>query len=388
MYQEFYQHFLNANAGRQHYACHSHYYWPDVTRDAMLQYWDDSACYVDDKWQVFFSELVPELQQHIAGMLNTGAPERLVFASNTHELLYRILSCFAPRQPLRIVSTDSEFHSFHRQANRLAEYEHVSLTSVPTQPLTDFTDRFIAAIKAQQPDVVFVSQVFFNSGFVVERLHDIVSAVDNPDTIIVIDGYHGFMAKPTDLSAIADRVFYLAGGYKYAQAGEGACFMHIPANCHLRPAYTGWFAEFGALDKPRKGQVQYSQDGMRFAGATMDFTALYRMRAVFTLFGQHGITVDKIDAHVMALQAHFLSLLDNAQHPLLNRNTLVVSDAERRGHFLTFDLGDPDVTAALAARLREHNIYTDYRGSRIRFGFALYHSKDTIDLSCIINGEV
>ena len=38
----------------------------------------------------------------------------------------------------------------------------------------------------------------------------------------------GFMARPTDLSDIADRAFYLAGGYKYAMAGEGCCFLHCP----------------------------------------------------------------------------------------------------------------------------------------------------------------
>ena len=49
MYQQFYQRFLQANAGKQHFACHSHHYWPDVTRDAMLEYWDDTARLVDDK---------------------------------------------------------------------------------------------------------------------------------------------------------------------------------------------------------------------------------------------------------------------------------------------------------------------------------------------------
>ena len=47
-------------------------------------------------------------------------------------------------------------------------------------------------------------------------------------TVVAIDGYHGFMAVPTDLSRIAGRAFYLAGGYKYAMAGEGVCFLHCP----------------------------------------------------------------------------------------------------------------------------------------------------------------
>lgn len=383
MYQHFYQRFLAANQGKQHYACHSHYYWPDVTREAMCQYWDDSARYVDDKWQVFFSDLVPSLQQSISATLHTEDPQNIVFASNTHELVYRILSCFDLAKPLTILSTDSEFHSFHRQANRLAEQDNVSLFSEPSMPFETFTERFIAQIRATQPDLVFVSQVFFNSGYVVEDLEAIVDAVDNPDTLIVIDGYHGFMARPTDLSRIQSRVFYLAGGYKYAQAGEGVCFAHIPPGCTLRPAYTGWYAEFGALDKPRDGQVQYSQNGMRFAGATMDFTALYRLRAVFALLADNQLNVATINEHVMAMQRVFLDKLAATGHPLLNADTLVVSDPQQRGHFLTFQLPDAKRTAALAAWLREQGIYTDYRGDRIRFGLALYHTAESIDLRCL-----
>ena len=33
------------------------------------------------------------------------------------------------------------------------------------------------------------------------------SFVPNDDSLVVIDGYHGFLARPTDLSAIQDRAF-------------------------------------------------------------------------------------------------------------------------------------------------------------------------------------
>ena len=59
MYKQWYSHFLKNHPGVQHFACHSHHYWPDVTREAHLQYWEDSAKYVDDKWGHFFSEIIP-----------------------------------------------------------------------------------------------------------------------------------------------------------------------------------------------------------------------------------------------------------------------------------------------------------------------------------------
>ncbi|MCU7553233.1 aminotransferase class V-fold PLP-dependent enzyme [Alteromonas sp. ASW11-19] len=383
MYQQYYQRFLKANAGKQHFSPHSHYYWPDVTRQAMLDYWDDSARLADQKWAYFFEDCVPGLQQHISRLLGTQDPEQIVFAPNTHELLFRILSCKDWTQSLRILSTDAEFHSFYRQANRLAEMDTVSLNKVPAQPFQSFSDRFIEAIQGGQYDVIFLSHVFFNSGFVVSDIERIVDAVADQETLVVIDGYHHFMARPTDISAIQDRVFYLAGGYKYAQGGEGACFVHVPKPCKQRPLYTGWYAEFGQLDQPRDGQVQYSEDGMRFAGATMDFSPLYRLRAVLDLFSREDITPANINAHVMKVQEAFLSQLDTLAHPMVNRQALLVEDATERGHFLTFELPDAQTTATIAQNLERHHIMTDYRGNRLRFGFALYHSPDQLDISAL-----
>lgn len=380
MYQQFYQRYLDAHQGKQHFACHSHYFWPDVTRQAMLDYWDDSARYADEKWSFFFDTVVPQNQQFISQTLNTGLPEQIVFAPNTHELVARLLSCLNFSKTVNVLTTDSEFHSASRQLTRLEETGQLTCTRVQTQPFASFTERFIAQIKQQKWDMILFSQVFFNSGWVVEDIHKIVQAVEHTDTLIVIDGYHGFMALPTDLNAIAQRVFYLAGAYKYAQAGEGACFAHVPPGNALRPVYTGWFAEFGELAKSRADEVTYACNGMQFAGATMDFCALYRLRAVFNLFAEQNLCVTTINRYIKQLQQRFLQLLDAHNHPLLNRESLLIDDENQRGHFLTFELNDEDTTKATSQALREKGILTDYRGRRLRFGFGLYHSIDTMTL--------
>lgn len=383
MYQSFYSRFMNANPGVQHYACHSHYYWPDVTRDAMLEYWDDSAKWVDDKWQHFFNGVVPEVQAYISKALGTNCPQQIVFAPNTHELLYRILSCLHDQNTITVVTTDSEFHSFHRQSARLGETEKYQFHRVPVLPYPDFGARMVAEITLRRPQLVFLSQVFFNSGYVVSDLSSIIDASRAVGAQIVVDGYHGFMAMPQNWRPWQDDVFFLAGGYKYAQAGEGACFAHVPVNCTLRPQYTGWFAEFGALDKPRANEVSYATNGMRFAGSTMDFSALYRMRAVFQLFEKHSIDVADIHQHVKQVQQAFLQKLDEQEHALLNRQNLVVDELDQCGHFLTFELNNAKQTAALADALASHGIKTDFRGSRLRFGFSLYHDEKTINLGCL-----
>lgn len=383
MYQQLFSRFLAANQGKQHFACHSHYFWPDVTRDAQIQYWDDSAKWVDEKWQHFFTDSVPQVQNLIAQTLDLDTPEQIVFAPNTHELLYRIFSCFELGRPFRVLTTDSEFHSFSRQIKRMEEAGQVHVTRIASLPSQTFADRFVSAIQQDSYDMVFFSQVFFNSGASCGDFNRIVAAVEDPNTIIVMDGYHGFMAKPTDLSAVQDRIFYLSGSYKYAQGGEGACFAVVPRNCDLRPVYTGWYAEFGELSAAKAGTVQYSKNGMRFAGATMDFSAIYRLRAVLQQFAEMEITVAQIDDFIKQCQRAFLAHLEELNHRLLNQSCLLVEDLDSHGHFLTFELPSPADAQVLHDHLREHGVLTDYRANRLRFGFALYHNPSEYDLSCL-----
>ncbi len=363
--------FLGADPDRLHFAAHSHHLWPDVTLEAQRRAWEDAAALADRKWERIFGEVVPATQRAIAGVLGLADPAAIAFAPNTHEFLVRILSCLP--SPARILATDGEFHSFTRQTRRLEEEGLAEVERVAVEPFASFGDRFLAAVAGGGYDLMYVSHVFYDSGFVTPDLPGLVAAVPEP-AFAVIDGYHGFMALPTDLAPIAPRAFYVAGGYKYAMAGEGACFLACPPAYGLRPVNTGWFASFGELASGRGGPVGYAGDGRRFAGATIDFTGLYRLRAVLEWLGGLGVSVADIHAHVGGLQRRFLDGLDPT---LLDRATLIPDEtAPDRGHFLTFRRPD---AAAVHDLLDRRNVVTDYRADRLRIGFGLYHGDADVD---------
>ncbi|RUO30649.1 selenocysteine lyase [Aliidiomarina sedimenti] len=376
MYKHLYSRFLAQRPDILHCSPHSHYYWPDVTREAHMQYWDDAAQYADDKWDIIFSQRVPSVQALIAGRLNISQPQQITFAPNTHEFVYRILSCFDPGKAIKILTTDSEFHSFNRQSRRLLERGNVQIERIATEPFDSFAERWRDAVAASEYDLIFISQVFFNSGVAAPEPRLWLDAVVRDDSVIVVDGYHGFGAIPTDWSAYQQRVFYIAGGYKYAQAGEGTCFIVVPTDCSLRPEYTGWFADFENLAKPQQGAVEYATDGFRFAGSTMDYSALYRLEAVLKLWQEQALTADVIDRYIRSLQEAFLEQIDSLQHPQLKRANLLVDDVATHGHFFTFKLASADDVSRLASRLREQGVATDYRHDRLRFGFALYQNPE------------
>ncbi|TCT11935.1 selenocysteine lyase/cysteine desulfurase [Tepidamorphus gemmatus] len=363
--------FLMCEQGRLHFAAHSHHPWPDVTRNAQLEAWDTAARLIDDKWDYVLGPLLDEVRRHVAGHLNLPDPATLVFAPNTHELLNRLLSCFPAGRRVRIVASDGEFHSFSRQIARLAEDGLVDPVVVAVEPFETFPDRLAEAARARA-DLVFVSQVFFNSGFAWEDFAALAAAAG--EAMVVIDGYHGFLARPTDLSGVAGRCFYLAGGYKYAMSGEGVCFLHCPPGWAPRPRDTGWFAAFGALTASGDGRVAYPADGWRFMGATFDPTGLFRMRAAMRWLADQGLDAARIHAHARALGDRFLAALPLAG--LTTERLLVDPSRHAIGNFLTFDL---DGAAALYRRLHDAGILTDVRGRRLRFGFGLYQTAGDVD---------
>jgi kynureninase len=366
--------FRTAAPQRTHLAAHSHHYWPDAACAAHSRAVIDAARHVDDKWSVIFGELIPRVQRGIAKILALPDPTTIGFAPNTHDFVMRLFSALPPDKPARVLTTDNEFHSFTRQVARLEEDGLAEVERIATEPFDTFGPRFAEAAARRARDLVFVSQVFFNSAATAGDLAALLAAVPDNETLIVIDGYHGFMALPTDLSALAHRVFYLAGGYKYAMAGEGACFMHCPPGYAPRPRDTGWFAAFGALDRAQEG-VRYGADGSRFMGATFDPSGLYRLAAVFDWIDAIDLNVPAIHGHVIGLQQLFLKEISRVAPLQQARLVTPVSPATPRGHFLTFETAQ---AGAMHQRLAAANIITDVRANRIRFGFGCYHATEEI----------
>jgi kynureninase len=221
-----------------------------------------------------------------------------------------------------------------------------------------------------------VSHVFFDSGYVVPDLGSIVAAAPR-EAIVVIDGYHAFCALPVDLSGVHSRAFYLGGGYKYAMAGEGACFLAVPPGCTLRPIDTGWYASFGTLEGREAEAVHYADDGYRFWGATFDPSGLYRFNAAMDWLVSTGTTIAEVHRHAVSLQKHFVDGLARLALAELPVASLVPPAAVARGNFLAFDVDDAE---DCHKRIAAQGVVIDRRARRLRFGFGVYHSEHDVRL--------
>lgn len=378
-YSSHFQRSLGSFKGGLHFAAHSHHPWPDASRDAQLEAWDDAARLLDTKWDLIFGELLPRLQTRVARRIGLSNPSNLVFAPSSHELLVRLVSGI-DRPVVRILTTDAEFHSARRQFARWVESGSAKVESVPAEPFDSFPKRFRAAIAKGGYDLVTWSHVFFDSGYVVPDLEDLVAAIPDPRAEVLIDGYHAFNALPVDLAGIESRAFYSAGGYKYAMAGEGCCFLHCPAGRVLRPTFTGWFAGFGSLaTEDFSGEVGYGPDAGRFRGSTFDPVALYRLDASLAWMDREGLDPARIHAHVLGLQDQFLGTLSLEGAPFSLENLIPRAIDGPRGHFLTFRLA---AATDLQRKLKDAGVLTDARRDRLRIGMGVYH--DPTDVGALI----
>ena len=374
--------FFSSIGDELHVTAHSHHPWPDVTRAAQLQYWEDSARLTNRKWQErVFGQVVPEAQEHVARLLALPDPRLVAFAPNTHEFVARLYSCLDWSRTPHVLTTGNEFHSFSRQTRRLEETGRLAVTRVPAEPYASFRERFHAT-PTHRYDMVFLSQVFFDSGFVVEGLEELLSRGvargDRRDRRL--SRVHGDPGRPRP-SRPAD---LLHGRRLQVRAGRRGRVLHVDpgglraaARVHrvvfrLRPAER-CAGRDGGSPRPIIG---YGDAAMRFWGSTFDASGLYRFNAVMRWLHDLGITPREIRAHVAGLERRFLAGLADANLALLPVDALTPPARFPRGNFLAFDL---DRAEDVERRLAAHGILVDRRGRRIRFGFGVYHDDAFVD---------
>ena len=358
---------------------HSHQAWPDCARSAALAAFDDAARYGDDKWVEAVQPEAARLGARLAPRLGFSSADDVALAPNTHTLVYALLSAVTSPvggrphggRDARVVTTTAEFHSLDRQLRRASE-EGLRVDWVEAEPRGRLTERLLRALE-QPADLLALSAVLFEDAYVVDRLGEVVSAAVDSGATVLVDAYHAFNVVPLDWGPARDQLYVVAGGYKYAQLGEGVCFMRLPPACSLRPAFTGWYADFAgiATRRARAEPVAYGTGAARFAGATFDPTSIYRAHAVLDHF--EAFVLDPARLRRIS-QRQTARIVERALEADLRVDSSL--DSERRGGFVALRVDHAD---AVVAALRRRGVFVDARGGRVRVGPAPYLVDDEID---------
>jgi len=361
---------------------HSHQAWPDCGFEAQQEAWTDAAEFVDDKWEHAF-EKAEEVKQGYTRLLDDKSGY-ITIAESTHNLLIKLYSAFPLKNRPRFVTTDGEFHSIRRQLDRLGE-EGIEIVKVPSQPVAEVVEKLIAACN-EKTAAVYVSSVFFNSGLILPGLNELADCCEKNEINLIIDAYHHLNVVPFSVEENnLQNAFITGGGYKYCQLGEGNAFLRFPKDCDLRPVITGWFSEFSVMSAKKKaGEILYGEKGDLFAGATYDPTSNYRAARVFQFFDEMSLTpglLREVSQHQIKLLAEEFDKLD-LNPKLISRDSLV--SIENIAGFLVLN---SESAGEISERLKEKNVWTDYRGNVLRFGPAPYISDEQIKEAIEIFGK-
>lgn len=364
---------------------HSHQAWPDVAEDGLLECFADAATAVDEKWA-----LAEAKAEQVRGGYRRflGDPDGdVALGPNTHELVVKLLSALDVRARPRVVTTDGEFHSLRRQLDRFAE-EGLEVVRVPAEPVATLAERLAAAVD-DRTAMVGASAVLFMTAQVVPGLAAVSEACERHGAELLVDAYHALGTVPFRIHELGlASAWVTGGGYKYLQLGEGNAFLRIPPHGRdVRPAITGWFAEFDLLTAERDDphHVAYGAPASRFASGTYDPASAYRGARVLRFFDEQGLTPELLHRsyqHQLGVLADAFDRLDLPADVIDRDRSLAIDGL---GGFLSL------VTPA-AAEIRERcaarGVLTDSRADRLRVGPAPYLSDRQLQAGMDVIGEV
>ena len=183
-----------------------------------------------------------------------------------------------------------------------------------------------------------------------------------------------------------ERAWIVGGGYKYLQLGEGNCFLRLPPQAdELRPAITGWFAEFEELHAAHEpGAVAYPRGSMRFAGSTYDPTSHYRAARVLDFFDEQGLTPERLRAELPPPDD-----AARASASTRSRSTTSRATATRRSRpSAASSPSSSERAEELQPALLDAGVVTDSRGRYLRLGPAPYHSDEQLEAAIEELGRV
>jgi kynureninase len=362
---------------------HSHQAWPDVALEGQLEAFEDAARHVDEKWERAFAKAEEVRAGYRALLADPGA--EIALGANTHELVLRMLSALDLRARPRLVSTDGEFHTLRRQLGRLDE-AGLEVVRVAAEPADTLAERLAGEVD-ERTAAVLVSAVLFETARIVPGLDALARTCAGAGAELLVDVYHALGALPFDVHARGlEAAWVVGGGYKYLELGEGNCFLRLPAHaCELRPAITGWYAEFAALaDEHDPSRVAYGRGAERFAGSTYDPTSHYRAARVLAFFAEQGLTPERLRAsyrrQVDLLAAGFDTL--GADDAVITRDR--ETPLEEYGAFLA--LRTP-CAGELQRGLARRGVLSDSRGCWLRLGPAPYLSDAQLEQAIALLGE-
>lgn len=334
---------------------------------------------MDDAWGPWMAE-VDTFRANIAKLIGFDHPRWVVPKSSAGQGLRAVLNAMIGRDPIRVVSTRTEFDSLDMilrtyESKGFVKVTWIEPTTVEGKVRIVEPDDVIRALPGA--DLVVVSHVFFGTGQILE-LGGIMEAAHKQDVKVLLDTYHSAGVIPIALSAL-DVDFAVGGSYKYTRGGTGACWLAIhPKHGQMRSLDTGWFAKKSPFSYERPNPPEYGPDGDAWMESTPSILPLYQAKAglEFTL-----------DVGVQRLREIGLDRLHTLRAAFLQQGVPIFEpdDPTKWGGFALLPCDD---ASGLCRTLKSEGVNVDARSGHVRFGPDLLTSDGELDRAARITARV
>ncbi|MGH7242089.1 MAG: aminotransferase class V-fold PLP-dependent enzyme [Phycisphaerales bacterium] len=270
---------------------------------------------MDGAWDVWMKEMTA-FRTNIACLIGLSRADLVVPKISAGQGLRAVLNALRIDKP-RVIATRGEFDSIdfilktYRVRNR-ASVRWVEQRTAPNRPPQIDADAILDAIRADAPDLVVISHIYYATGQRLDRVEDIVAAAHAKGSLVVLDAFHSAGVIPVEFERLgAD--FAIGGSYKYTRGGPGAAWLAIhPRHLEsttIRTLDTGWFAKRDTFGFERPDQPLLADGGDAWLEATPAPLPLFQARSGLQLVLALGVerlrrySLEQLDALGSVLSA-------------------------------------------------------------------------------------
>ncbi len=289
-------------------------------------------------------------REKVAGLLNAGAPEQIIFTRGTTTALNLVASSYARsvcKEGDEIVITQMEHHSNLIPWQQAAKATGATLKYIPLQQDGSITLEDVEQTVTANTKVVAITYVSNVLG-VVNPIKEIAEIAHRNGAVIVVDGAQSTPHMKVDVREL-DVDFYALSGHKMCgPTGIGALYGKKSLLNAMEPIeFGGEMIDFVDLYESTWKEIPY-----RFEGGTPIIAGAVGLGAAIDFLNEVGL--DEIDKHERTMAAYAYERLSALE------GVTLYGPKENRVGLVTFNLDD----------VHPHDVATvlDSKGIAIRAG--------------------
>lgn len=314
----------------------------------------------------FHLELIPELKQSIAKLINASTNDIIITSNTTHGINIFANGIELPRNDNNVAFIDSEFPAVVYPWLNQEKLGKVNVLMIPSSKGYVNDTVIKRSLLENNARVFAISYVQF-LGYRY-NIKSIAEFCRKNNILLVVDAIQATGICPINVQEMG--IDYLCtGNQKWLMSPAGTGFTYISPGYRelVQPTYVSTVSVNYDFDNFLNYKLDLKKDGGAYENSTPNTLGMIGMNESIKFFLELG--VENIFTHILEIQDHFIELLDKSKYR-------VESDLspEHRSNIMIFSHNDPNRNKDVQKHLEEKNIYIALREGFLRVSPHIYNN--------------